>query len=81
MAPLAGNPIGRALVRGAVDPHIGDLTLPLAELLEQVLLVDERPAREEIPLEVLHARFDLALGLGAIRPAQGARPTRSDALD
>jgi len=42
---------------------------------------DERPAREEIPLEVLHARFDLALGLGAIRPAQGARPTRSDALD
>ena len=41
VAPLAGEAVGRALVGGAVDPHVGDLGLPLAELLAEVLLVDE----------------------------------------
>src|SRR3989441_6269093 len=63
MAPLVDEAVGGALVGGAVNPHVGDLGLPLAELLAQILLVDERPAGEGIPLEVLHARFDLALGL------------------
>src|SRR3989449_6757846 len=63
MAPLVDEAVGGALMGGAVNPHVGDLGLPLAELLAQILLVDERPAGEEIPLEVLHARFDLALGL------------------
>src|SRR2546426_1126616 len=63
MAPLVDEAVGGALGGGAVNPHVGDLGLPLAELLAQILLVDEGPAGEEIPLEVLHARFDLALGL------------------
>ena len=70
LALLAGEAVGGALVGGAVDPHVGDLGLPLAELLPQVLLVDEGPAREEIALEVLHARFDLALGLGPVGPTE-----------
>src|SRR5262245_10402386 len=55
MTSLADEAIRRAFVRGAVDPDIGDLALPLAELLAQVLLIDERAAREEVPLEILHA--------------------------
>src|SRR5213594_3445663 len=69
-ALLAREAIRGALVGGAVDAHIGDLRLPLAELLAKVLLVDERTPRQEIPFEVLHARFDLALRLRAIGPAE-----------
>jgi hypothetical protein len=31
-----------------VHPHVGDLGLPLAELLAQILLVDEGPPRQEV---------------------------------
>src|SRR5437867_9067774 len=70
MAPLVDKAVGGALVGGAVNPHVGDLGLPLAELLAQILLVEGRSAGEEIPLEVLHARFDLALGLRPVGPTE-----------
>ena len=69
-ALLAAEAIRRALVGGAVDPHVGDLGLPLPELRAQVLLVDEDPPGEEVALEVLHARLHLPLGLGAVGPAE-----------
>src|SRR5262249_29739283 len=50
--------------------HVGDVALPLPQLLQQVVIIDEDAAGEEVPLEVLHAGFHLALGLGAIRLAQ-----------
>jgi hypothetical protein len=40
---LSGKPVRGPLVGRAVHPHVGDLGLPLAELLAQILLVDEGP--------------------------------------
>ena len=51
---LLREAIDRALVGRAVDPDIGNLGLPLAELLAQILFVDEGAAGQEIALEVLH---------------------------
>src|SRR2546427_4817370 len=67
---LVDKAVGGALGGGPVIRHVGDPALPLAELLAQILLVDEGPAGEEIPLEVLHARFDLALGLRPVGPTE-----------
>ncbi len=63
---LLGEAINRALVRGPVDPLIGDLGHPLPELLVEVDVVDECPPRQEVPAEVLHPGLDFALRLGAI---------------
>src|SRR5262245_1509265 len=54
---LAGKAIDRSLVGRPVDAHVRDVALPLAKLIQQVLVIDESPAREEISLEVLHPRF------------------------
>src|SRR3989441_9808869 len=54
MAPLVDKAIGGALVGGAVDPHVGDLGLPLGELLAQILPRHGPPAREEISLAGLY---------------------------
>src|SRR5437867_11231131 len=43
VAALAGEAVRRPLMRGAVNADIGDLDLPLAELLAEILLVDEAP--------------------------------------
>ena len=48
VAALPREAVDRALVGRAVDPHVGDLGLPLAELLAQILLVDEGAAGQEI---------------------------------
>jgi ATP dependent DNA ligase-like protein len=56
--------IDRPLMGGAVHAHVGDVALPLAQLLQQVLIIDEGPTREEVALEVLHPGFDLALLAG-----------------
>lgn len=53
-----------------MDASIGDLGLPGGQLHVEVVNIVEGPARREVALDVLHARLDLALGLGAIRLAQ-----------
>src|SRR5207247_109954 len=58
-----------ALVGRAMDPHVGDGDAPLGQLLVQIDVVHEGAAGQEIALEVLHPRLDLAFGLGAVRRA------------
>ena len=67
---LPGKPVRGPLVGRAVHPHVGDLGLPLAELLAQILFVDEGPPRQEVALEVLHPRFHFAFGLRPIGPTE-----------
>jgi hypothetical protein len=53
--------VDRPLVRGAVDPHVGDLSHPLLEVGLQSLERSEAHARERVALDVLHATLDLPL--------------------
>jgi hypothetical protein len=69
VAALVGESIDRPLMRRAMDADVGDLRFPRTELLAEVLVVDEAPARQEVALEVLHARFDLTLRLRPVRAA------------
>src|SRR2546426_969971 len=71
LAPLAGEAVRGTLMRGAVNADVRDFDLPLAELFPEILLVDEGAPRKEVPLEVLHPRFDLALRLRAVGAAHG----------
>jgi len=57
VALLLDEALNRPLVRGPVDPLIGDLGHPLPELFVEVDVVDERPARQEVAAEVLHASY------------------------
>src|SRR5207302_3838017 len=67
---LALEALDGPLMRGAVHALIGDVEVPLIELLLEIHHVHEAAAGREVPLDVLHARFDLALRLRAIRPAE-----------
>jgi len=66
VALLLDEAINRPLVRGPVDPLIGDLGHPLPKLLVEVDVVDEPPPRQEVAAEVFHPGLDFALRLGAI---------------
>jgi hypothetical protein len=59
---FVGEAFDRHLVCGAVHAYVGNGGVPQRPLLARILQVDERAAREEVALEVLHARLDLALG-------------------
>ncbi len=67
---LLREAINRPLVRRAVDADIGHRRHPRGELLVEILIVTERPAREKIAAEVFHAGFHLTFGLGPIRLAE-----------
>ena len=60
---------------GAVYALIGDRRVPLAQLLTQILDIDEGSARQEVALDVLDPRLDLALSLSTIRAAQPRLPS------
>lgn len=47
----------------------GDRRGPLIELGLEIHAINKRPSRQDVPLPILHARFDLARGLGPIGPA------------
>src|SRR3954454_7381785 len=66
---LALEASDRGLVGGAVYPAIGYRGVPFVELLLHVDDVDELTPGQEIALDVLHPRFNLALGLGTVSPA------------
>ncbi|ABR91471.1 Hypothetical protein mma_2800 [Janthinobacterium sp. Marseille] len=70
MSRLLLESVDGPLVRGAMDAHVGHLGLPGAQLLIEVVQVAEGTPRHEVALDILHARLDLALGLGAIGLAQ-----------
>jgi len=56
-AGLLSESVDRTLVRRAVQPHIGDITVPGKQLLVEVIEAAERAARQEVALDV----FDSAL--------------------
>src|SRR2546428_1519566 len=66
---LLREALARPLMGRAMDPHVGDGDAPLGQLLVQIDVVHEGAAGQEIALEVLHPRLDLAFGLGAVRLA------------
>src|SRR4030095_16228504 len=53
-----------------VHAHVGNGARPLAELVLEVVLVNEGAARQEVASEVLHAALDLPPGLSAVGPAE-----------
>jgi hypothetical protein len=53
----------------AVQATVGDGRVPFIELGLEVHQIDKRPPRQEVPLHILDARFDLAFGLRPIRAA------------
>lgn len=57
---------------GGVGPRVGQRRAPAVELAVEVVEVAERAGEEEVLADVAERPLDLALGLGAIRPA-GAR--------
>jgi hypothetical protein len=67
---LALEAVAGALVGSAVDADIGDLGLPLRQLLGQIALVDEGAAGQEIAFEVPDARLHLPLRPGPVRSAE-----------
>ena len=60
-------------MRGAVHAHVSDLGLPCRQLRVEVLEIGEAAPGNEVALDVLHPRLDLALGLGSVRAAQPHR--------
>jgi hypothetical protein len=54
---------------GAVQPDIGDCRKPVVELGVEIVEIAEAAAEEEVLADVAEWPLDLALGLGAIRPA------------
>lgn len=62
------KPYDRRLMRGPMKPTVGDRRVPFVEVGLQVHEIDERPSRQEVPLQILHARFDCALSLRPVRP-------------
>ena len=68
-----GEAVDGPLVRGAMNAHVGHPGLPIRQLGVEVLQVAVSAARREVAFEVLHAGFDLALGLGPVRLAQPGR--------
>src|SRR5574338_1467682 len=69
-AALLDEAFDRPHVRSAVDALVGDRGIPLVELRLHIEDIDEAPAGQEVPLQVLHARLHLALGLRPVRRAQ-----------
>ena len=67
---LASEPVNRPLVRRPVHAHVGHRRHPLLQLLVEVEVVAESPARQEISLEILHTRLDFPLRLGPVGSAQ-----------
>lgn len=62
------EPCDRWLIGRAMHPPVGDGRVPFVELRLEVHEIDERPSGEKVPLQIFHARFDLALRLGPIGP-------------
>ena len=58
---LPREAVDRPLVRRPVHRHVGDRRRPRRQLLVEVEVLTESPARQEIALEVLHTRLDLPL--------------------
>ncbi|MEP7152262.1 MAG: hypothetical protein ABI856_11175 [Nitrospira sp.] len=62
------EPHHREFTRGAMYGTAGDRRIPFVELDLEVHHIDNRPSGEEVPLHILDAQFDLALGLGPVGP-------------
>jgi hypothetical protein len=54
---------------GAVQASVGDGRVPFVELGLEIHEIHKRPSGQEVPFQILHPRFDFALGLRPIGTA------------
>ena len=70
LGPLGGKRLGDDLLRGAVYARVGDSCEPVIQLGVEIVEIAEAAREEEVLPDVAERTLDLALGLGAVRPAR-----------
>jgi hypothetical protein len=70
LGPLGDERLGDDSLRGAVHTRVGDGREPVFELGIEIVEIAEASREEEVLPDVAERSLDLALGLGAVRPAR-----------